>query len=277
MPLLGAHLSVAGGLARAIERGEALGCEAIQIFTRNRLQWKNAPVSLAEAESFHRAWRASTIRAVVSHASYLINLAGSPEIRARSLEALACEIERCSLLDIPEIVLHPGFGEGDEARARIASGLEEVLSRTEGERVRVLLETMAGQGNGVGAEPEDFARILDALDRTPRVGICVDLCHLFAAGVDLRAQEGFYRVMSALERRFGLERIGCFHLSDSRAERGSRVDRHAHLGQGEMGLSPFAALMGDRRFDAVPAILETPKDGVGDEGNLALLRKLRGG
>jgi deoxyribonuclease-4 len=276
MPLLGVHVSAAGGLFRAVERGEALGCEAIQVFTRNQLQWRSAPISLPEAEAFYRAWRAGSVEIVVAHASYLINLAGEPRVRDRSLEALTAEIERCGLLGIGELVLHPGFGEAEDAHLRVARALDAVLERTEGERVRILLETMAGQGHSLGANLEDFSRILDALKDSCRVGLCLDLCHLFAAGFDLRSTEGFHRVTGALEKRFGPERIGCFHLSDSKVPRGARSDRHAHIGQGEMGLAPFAALMGDPRFDRVPAILETPKDGVGDEGNLALLHKLRG-
>ena len=279
MALIGAHMSVAGGLSRAFERAGALGCESMQIFTRNQRQWKHAPLSFSEIEDFYRASQESCVKRVVSHASYLINLAGAPEMRARSEEALLAEVQRCGQLGIGDVVLHPGFaveGDGEQALAKIAGSLLKILQQTEDSRVNILLETMAGQGTVVGDDMTQFSQLLDIVEDHPRIGFCVDLCHVFAAGYELRTSEAYSRFVSLLARQVGLYNVRCWHLSDSKLEKGSKKDRHAHLGQGEIGLAPFAMLMGDERFAGTPAILETPKDGCGDEGNLAILRKLRG-
>lgn len=279
MALIGAHMSVAGGLARAFERADALGCESMQIFTRNQRQWKHAPLSFAEIEDFYRASQESGVKKVVSHASYLINLAGAQEMRVRSEEALLAEVQRCSQLGIEDVVLHPGFavgGDAAEALAKIAESLKKVLRETDDCRVNILLETMAGQGTVIGDDAAQFSQLLDLVEDDPRIGFCVDICHVFAAGYELRTSDAYSRFVSLLARQVGLYNVRCWHLSDSKLEKGSKKDRHAHLGQGEIGLAPFAMLMGDERFAGVPAILETPKDGCGDEGNLAILRKLRG-
>ena len=279
MALIGAHMSVAGGLAKSFERADALGCESMQIFTRNQRQWKHAPLSFAEIEDFYRASQESGVKRVVSHASYLINLAGSAEMRERSEEALLAEVRRCGQLGIGDVVLHPGFaveGSSEEGLEKIAASLSKVLKETDDCRVNILLETMAGQGSSLGDDVTQFSRLLDIMEDDPRLGFCVDMCHVFAAGYELRSSESYSRFVSVLSRQIGLYNVRCWHLSDSKMEKGSKKDRHAHLGQGEIGLAPFAMLMGDERFAEVPAILETPKDGCGDEGNLAILRKLRG-
>jgi len=277
--LIGAHMSAAGGLHKAFERADAVGCESMQIFTRNQLQWKSGILSLKEIEAFYRASVASSVRAVVSHASYLINLAGDDAVRSRSEAALKAEIERCHQLGIGDTVLHPGFAKDaslDDALEKIAESLLRVIDATEGSQVRILLETMAGQGTSVGFDIEQFSRILDMASDNPRISFCVDMCHVFAAGYEIRTKESYNRFISLLDRRVGLERIRCWHLSDSKTGKGSQRDRHAHLGCGEIGLEPFSLLVCDDRFAEVPAILETPKDGWGDEGNLSVLRKLRG-
>jgi len=279
MPLLGAHISVAGGLHKAIERAAALGCEAIQIFTRNPLQWRGRNLSDTEAEGFRRALLESPLRSVVAHASYLINLAGADDVRKRSVAALTEEIERCYRLGIDAVVLHPGSaggGDRDEAAATLTRSLETVLERTCETPVTILLETMSGQGGALGVATEELARVIDALGWDKRVGVCADICHLFGAGYDLRSEGGYRRVVSSLEKHIGLDRVGCWHMSDNKGAKGSRVDRHAHIGEGEIGVIPFGMLVSDARFGETPAILETPKDGVGDLGNLALLRKMRG-
>lgn len=279
MALIGAHMSAAGGLWKAIERGEELGCEAIQIFTKNQLQWKAAPLSFQACERFYRAFSASSIRAVVAHASYLINLSAPGPTRDRSLEALVDEIQRCDQLGIDELVLHPGShrGEGREkGLLLLAEGLEQALDATEGLRVRVLLETMAGQGYGLGGTLEDLDFTLERLDGTDRLGICCDTCHLFASGVDLSSSGSYGRFARRLDKVFGRGRVGCWHLNDSSGGKGSRIDRHAHLGEGNMGLTPFSLIVNDSRWEDVPCLLETPKEGGGDERNLALLRKMRG-
>lgn len=280
MALIGAHMSVAGGLDKAFERADALGCESMQIFTRSQRQWQARPVSLQEAEGFYRAWERSNVKAVVSHASYLINIA-SPDaaVRAKSAAALREEVERCHHLNIDDIVLHPGFAMDagiDAATANIAETLLRLFDATQEYKTRILLETMAGQGTCVGGDLAHFTEILDKANWHPRIGLCIDTCHVFAAGYDLRSSDAYERLVAAADKHVGLSRVRCWHLNDSKAARGTHLDRHAHLGEGEIGLHPFALLMNDERFEETPTILETPKEGVGDEGNLSFLRKVRG-
>jgi len=277
--LIGAHISVAGGLHRAYQRADAAGCESMQIFTRNQRQWSNDPLSFREIEEFYRASKDSSVRKVVSHASYLINLGGNDHVRGKSEEALISELERCRHLSIDDVVLHPGFAlesTGEAALARVSASLLKVLEATSDIKVRILLETMAGQGSVLGGDISEFSAILDHLEGHPRIGFCVDICHVFAAGYEMRTHESYNRLVGLLEKHVGLERIHCWHLSDSKMDKGSKKDRHQHLGEGTIGLEPFSMLVNDVRFDNVPAILETPKEGIGDEGNLSLLRKLRG-
>lgn len=279
MALIGAHISVAGGLHRAYQRADAAGCESMQIFTRNQRQWSNDPLSFREIEEFYRASKDSSVRKVVSHASYLINLGGNDHVRGKSEEALISELERCRHLSIDDVVLHPGFAlesTGEAALARVSASLLKVLEATSDIKVRILLETMAGQGSVLGGDISEFSAIMDHLEGHPRIGFCVDICHVFAAGYEIRTHESYNRLVGLLEKHVGLERIHCWHLSDSKMDKGSKKDRHQHLGEGTIGLEPFSMLVNDVRFDNVPAILETPKEGIGDEGNLSLLRKLRG-
>ncbi|MDR0615401.1 MAG: deoxyribonuclease IV [Synergistaceae bacterium] len=279
MPLLGAHISAAGGLHRAIERADALGCEAMQVFTRNPLQWHGKSFSESEIDAFRRAFLASGIKSVVSHASYLINLAGEAPVRRKSADALKAEIERCYQLGIDAVVLHPGSSKNmppEEARGFLVSSLKNVLDGTDGLGVTILLETMAGQGGVLGSSIEELAWVIGALDWDRRLGICADLCHLFGAGLDVGTEGGYERLVASIERHMGLDMVGCWHVSDNKGARGGRIDRHAHLGEGQIGIVPFGMLAADERFRDTPLILETPKNGPGDAGNLALLRKLRG-
>lgn len=279
MSLLGAHISVAGGLDKAIPKAEALGIESMQIFTRNPLQWHGRALSTSEVDSFRRAILGSSLRSVVSHASYLLNFAGDDYTRNKSKQALTEEIIRCDQLGIDAVVLHPGSSKGldrERARERLAGALREVLCATGETRVTVLLETMAGQGDVLGTGVEELGDVIEMLDWDDRLGVCVDICHLFGAGLDLRTEGGYERLVSSLQKQVGLSRVGCWHMSDNKGKLGSRVDRHAHIGEGEIGVIPFGMLVSDERFSNTPTILETPKEGIGDEGNLALLRKLRG-
>lgn len=279
MSLIGAHISIAGGLWKAIERGESLGCEAIQVFTKNQLQWRASPISESVGSRFMAAWSRSAIKKVVAHASYLLNLASGKEKREKSVAVLAEEIERCEALGIEDLVLHPGshLGEGLEyGRELVAEGLKCALERTSGMRTRVLLETMSGQGYSIGTTIEDLAWILDRVDDPSRAGICLDTCHLFAGGYELRGRTSYDRFVRSVEKHIGLERVGCWHLNDSKAEMGSRIDRHQHLGEGFLGLDLFSSIITDPRWKDVPCLLETPKGPPGDRGNIALLRKLRG-
>ena len=279
MALIGAHISAAGGLHKAFQRADDVGCESMQIFTRNQRQWMNKPLSFQEIEDFYRASKGSSVKKVVSHSSYLINLAGTDEIREKSEKALISELKRCHDLSINDVVLHPGFavnGTGEEALKQVSGSLLKVLDVTSEIKVRILLETMAGQGSVLGADIAQFSVLLDLVEDHPRIGFCVDICHVFAAGYEVRTHESYSRLVGILQKNVGLERIHCWHLSDSKMEKGSKKDRHQDLGEGTMGIDPFSMLVNDIRFKDVPAILETPKEGLGDEGNLALLRKLRG-
>ncbi|MDR3332593.1 MAG: deoxyribonuclease IV [Synergistaceae bacterium] len=279
MSLIGAHVSASGGLHRAIERAKLLGAESMQVFTSNPLQWTGKNPSGAEVESFRRAILGSSIRKVISHSSYLLNLAGDDGVRGKSVDALICEISRCYQLGIDAVVLHPGSskdGDRGEAERRLESSLSQVLVRTEDSPVKILLETMAGQGGTLGSSVEEIGGILEALDWNDRLGMCADMCHLFGAGVDVRSDGGYLRLVSSIDWHVGTSRVGCWHLSDNKGMRGSNVDRHEHIGQGEIGIIPFGMVVSDDRFSDTPCLLETPKDGIGDEGNLALLRKLRG-
>ena len=215
MALIGAHMSVAGGLDKAFERADALGCESMQIFTRSQRQWQARPVSLQEAEGFYRAWQRSNVKAVVSHASYLINIA-SPDaaVRAKSAAALREEVERCRHLNIDDIVLHPGFAMDagvDAATTNIAETLLRLFDATQEYKTRILLETMAGQGTCVGGDLAHFTEILDKANWHPRIGLCIDTCHVFAAGYDLRSSDAYERLVAAADKHVGLSRVRCWH------------------------------------------------------------------
>lgn len=272
-------MSASGGLHNAYRRADSIGCEAMQIFTRNQRQWLNKPLSFQEIESFYRASQESSVKKVVSHASYLINLAGRDEIREKSEKALINELERCHQLSIDDVVLHPGFAldeTEEKAWKQVSESLLKVFDITSEIKVRILLETMAGQGTVLGSDIAQFSYLLDLVEDHPRIGFCVDTCHVFAAGYEIRTHESYNRLVDILQKHVGLERIHCWHLNDSKMEKGSKKDRHEHLGEGTIGINPFSMLVNDIRFEDVPAILETPKDGPGDVGNLALLRKFRG-
>ncbi len=280
MPLIGAHISIAGGLEKAIERGEELECEAIQMFSKNQIQWHCAPISMARAERFLYAWRNSSIRKVVVHASYLINLASPDDMRKKSIVALIEEIERCDMLGIDDLVVHPGSSRGrprEEGVEKLIDSLQQVLDKTSNMRARILLETMAGQGSVLGSSLDEMKSILHNFPKNERVGVCLDTCHLFASGYELRSLEAYERFVASVLDKIGLERIGCWHLNDSVYGRNSHLDKHQHIGEGDLGLLPFSFIVNDQRWNAVPALLETPQGGCGNKGNLAILRKLRGG
>lgn len=278
MPLIGTHVSVAGGLFKAVERAETLNCESMQIFTRNQLQWKSKELSFDEIKYFNSALNKSKISKVISHASYLINLAGSDEIRKKSETALVSEIMRCSLLGISNVVLHPGFAREfttEKAIEKISDSLTHILDITAKTKVSILLETMSGQGSVIGKDFSQLATIHKKLENSSRIGFCVDTCHIFAAGYDIRCVESYNAVTAQLIEKLGLSNIRCWHLNDSLGELGSTKDRHENLGQGKIGLLPFELLMQDERFKSIPAILETPKENDGDNKNLAILRNFR--
>ena len=263
MPRLGAHLSIAGGLPRAVDRAVASRCEALQIFTKSAGQWRARPLPPDEIALFRQKVAASGIRPVVAHNSYLINLAtAQPELRAQSIAALGEELDRAEALGLDGLVMHPGsFTSGTEADGLrlIAEALERLLDERPHAKTCILLEHTAGQGTNLGHRFEHLAEIIDRLHGTPRVGVCLDTCHLLAAGYDICSPEGYLATFTAFDRIVGLSRIKAFHLNDSKKPCGSRVDRHEHIGKGCLGLEPFRMLLNDRRFSAHPMLLETPK------------------
>jgi len=280
MDRFGAHMSVAGGVSKAFERAQSIDCGAMQIFTRNQNQWKCKPLETTEIARYHEWAQRTGITPVVAHASYLINL-GSPsaELWDKSVEAYQVELERAEQLSILGVVLHPGssMGAGEEAgKRRIAQGLDRVHAATPVAQTLTLLEITAGQGDHLGFRFEQLADIIAALDAPGRVGICFDTCHALAAGYEFRNADDYQRMWDAFDKALGLERLKVFHLNDSKKDLGSRVDRHTHIGEGFLGLTPFRLLLNDARFQALPMILETPKeeDMADDVMNLARLRAL---
>ncbi|HUG94353.1 MAG TPA: deoxyribonuclease IV [Planctomycetaceae bacterium] len=263
MSLLGAHLSIAGGLPRAVERAVASRCEALQIFTKSAGQWRARPLPDEEVALFRRRVDETGVRPVVAHNSYLINLAAAdPALREQSVAALGEELDRAEALGLEGLVMHPGsYTSGDEAGGLrlIAAGLARVLRERPRLRARILLEHVAGQGTNLGHRFEHLRTILDRLDGSPRVGVCLDTCHLLAAGYDLCSASGYRRTFEEFDRVVGIDRIRVFHLNDSKKPCGSRVDRHEHIGKGCLGLEPFRMLLNDPRFAGLPMLLETPK------------------
>lgn len=276
---MGAHESVAGGLHLAFERIERVGGEALQIFTRNQRQWNPAELRVEEIEFFRKAHEKSGGMPIASHASYLVNLAtGKDELLEKSVHNFALELTRCAQLGVPYVVLHPGSHGGDGLElglVRFTRGLDRAIERS-GVAVQVLVETTAGQGTGLGSSFTELAYILDNSKFPELLGVCVDTCHIFAAGYELRTVDGYEATLAALASSVGLDKIRFFHLNDSKKELGSRVDRHEHIGKGAIGLSGFKNLLNDKRFAGLPMTLETPKgDSLAeDRENLRILRSL---
>ena len=281
MLLIGAHMSIAGGVDRAFSRGEEVGCTAMQVFTKNASQWKGKALSAEDARAFGSAWKQSGIGPVIAHDSYLINLAAPrEEVWNKSLAAFRDEMERCAFLGIPALVMHPGahLGSGEEAGlGRIAEAFARIFAEAP-DGVSVLLENTASQGTYLGGRFEHLAEIMDRVPQG-RFGVCFDTCHAFAAGYDLSTPEGYEATMAQFDRLLGAGRIGAFHVNDCKKALGSRVDRHEHIGRGTIGREAFRMLMQDGRFRETPKILETPKGESNefDLMNLAVLRELAGG
>jgi deoxyribonuclease-4 len=276
---LGAHVSIAGGVALAPGRGRDLGCGAIQIFLKNQRQWAAPPLDPADARAFRAARRRAGLAHAFAHGSYLVNLASpTPAAWVQALATFVDELRRAEALGLGWLVVHPGshMGAGREAGvAAVARAVDEGLARTR--RVRVALENTAGAGNALGRTFEDLADIVARVRRPGRVGVCLDTCHLFAAGYDIRTPRGYAAAMDRCAQTVGLSRVLAFHLNDARAPLGSGLDRHEHIGRGRLGLAPFRLLLNDARFAAVPKVLETPKEPepTADLRNLATLRRLR--
>lgn len=278
--LLGAHMSTSGGLHNAIQHGVNTGCTAIQIFTKNNNRWEQRPTTAEEAEKFLAAQQTSGIGPVISHTAYLINLATpSEDLHRKSVAALIDEIERAEQLQIPDVVLHPGspLGQGAEyGMNKIIASLNRAIDQTADCKARIALEVTAGQGSHLGFTFEQIAAMIAGVEDKRRISVCLDTCHVFAAGYDIRTRATYDQTIDQFDRIIGLKHLKVIHLNDSIKGLGSRVDRHTHIGEGEIGKDAFKFIMQDERFRSIPKLLETPKsdDYEDDLRNLAVLRKL---
>lgn len=273
--MLGVHCSVSGGLENAFSEASTLDIDVMQIFTRNQRQWNAKPISDEEQRIYTEAKAKSKIKTAFSHCSYLINLAAeSDETRDKSIDALCQEVDRCTALGLSYCVLHPGAAGTqtfDLAIERIADGLKKVLDHSNGSKVMILLENTAGQGTSVGGPFENLRQIHD-LTQSDRIGYCFDTCHAYAAGHDIRTDEGCFNTFESFDRILGLKNLKAFHLNDSKGELGSHLDRHEHIGKGKLGVTPFQYIM--RTFQEIPKVIETEKEDDWDKVNLELLRSL---
>jgi deoxyribonuclease-4 len=279
MPFLGAHESVSKGLHFAFDRIDHVGGDALQIFTRNQRQWNPKPLSDEEISQFQSAWEQRETMEVTSHASYLVNLASSkPDLKQKSVAAFTEELRRCHLLQLPYVVLHPGSHTGDGVEAgleRFVQALDLAIEAAQADTM-VLVETTAGQGTGLGSTFEELGYIRESSRFPEKIGVCLDTCHIFAAGYDIRTRSGYDKALSSFDEHIGLEHLRFFHLNDSKKDLGSRVDRHEHIGAGCIGVEGFRYFLNDPRFAAHSMTLETPKgeDLSEDIENLATLRGL---
>jgi deoxyribonuclease-4 len=281
MAILGAHMSIAGGYDKAVQRAAACGCDCLQVFTRNNRQWRANSISPEEADRFRQSLAQQQIVHPLAHASYLINLASPDDaLWRKSVDALATELRRAEILGIPYVVVHPGCATGvsvEAGLAQVVRAIDEIQQQTQGLRVQCLLETTAGQGASLGGRFEHLTAILSGVQSPDRLGICFDTCHVFAAGYPLATRQQYRATLKQLDAAVGLAMVKAFHLNDSKRELGCHVDRHAHIGQGHLGLEPFAHLLNDSRFRRVPMYLETPKGQTsGEDWDLVNLRTLRG-
>jgi len=279
-PLLGAHMSIAGGVAEAIVRAKSVGCDSVQIFTKSARQWASKPYSPEDVAAFKANLKDSGIAAVIAHDSYLLNL-GAPneDLRRRSVGGFIDELNRCEMLGVPFLVAHPGshVGSGEEAGIRtIAKSIDEAHKSCGGFNTRIALEITAGQGSNLGYSFPQMGAIFNEVKENDRLRLCFDTEHAFAAGYDLRSDEGYERTFAELDEHIGINRIAAFHLNDSLKPFHSRVDRHTHIGKGFIGVEAFRRILNDPRFAGLPMCLETPKgdDMKEDLENLATLRGL---
>ncbi len=278
--LFGAHQSISGGVFNAIERGREATCDTVQIFNKSNNQWRAKKLAAAEIDQFLEAIATTEIGVACSHNSYLINLASpDPGLEEKSLASFVTEVERCNLLRIPNLVFHPGshVGSGVEAGLeRIAANLNRIFDEVPGNEVCLCLEATAGQGSNLGHRFEQLAFIIDRVDNGEQMGACIDTCHLFAAGYPLADAEEYAATMTQFDGILGFERLRIIHANDSKRGLGSRVDRHEHIGKGEIGLGGFRNVVNDERLQDIPVIIETPKgeDLAEDVENLRVLRSL---
>jgi deoxyribonuclease-4 len=258
--LLGSHLSIAGGLERALTRAHEYGFGALAMFVRNQRQWSARPLGDQTVKTFRRMRRRLKIGPVLAHGSYLVNLAGEEPVRRRSIVATAEELDRCGRLGIDALVIHPGSCPDRRVGiARIAEALNQIMAACPHRRPRILLETTAGAGHTLGGTFEELAAILELLETGHRFGVCLDTCHVFAAGYDLHTPRAYRRTLEEFDRIIGLDRLHAVHLNDCLGHLGSRLDRHAHIGRGRIGRQGFCNFVNDPRLATIPGLLETPK------------------
>jgi deoxyribonuclease-4 len=282
-PLLGSHMSIAGGVDKALLQGKEVGCDTVQIFTKSSRQWASKALSEEEVARFHATKKTTGLTTVVAHDSYLYNFAAPAEVlRKRSVQGVIDEMERCETLGVAYLIAHPGahVGAGEAAGIKtIAKSLDEMHRACPGYKTKLAIEITAGQGSNVGYRFEQVRQIIDATTTPERLRVCFDTQHAFAAGYDLRTQQGYEQTFAEFDDTIGLKLLVAFHLNDAKKDLGCRVDRHEHIGKGCLGLDAFRLLLNDRRFWGLPMCLETPKstDCHEDRENLATLRSLLAG
>lgn len=273
--LLGTHVSIAGGYMNALTEAKRLGIDSMQIFSKNQRSWKEKFVTEEEGKIFRKALKAHGVKQAFSHTIYLISLGSDNQQTVnQSLLSLAVELERCEVLGLSHTVLHPGSAGKltmQDGIRRIGDRLKLVLSTTKTKKVKILLENTAGQGSSIGGRIEHIAELINYIGSS-RIGLCIDTCHAFAAGYDIRSKKGIKDFLQLVDQEIGFDKLLCFHLNDSKGALGSKLDRHTHIGEGLLGLLPFEYIL--KHFPHVPKVLETSKEDDADLKNLALLRKL---
>jgi deoxyribonuclease-4 len=277
MRSLGVHLSISGGMHHVFEKAHKLRIQSVQIFLKNSNRWIARPYSDDDIHMFKEAWARFPDIAVFAHTGYLINLAGEGDTYKKSILALADELNRAAQLDIQFLVLHPGSHGGrgvDPGIDRIVDSLNQVISKNQ--KTMLLLETTAGQGSSIGHRFEHIGSIIDKVSCKSKLGVCLDTCHIFAAGYDISRKDSFRSMLKDFDRWIGLDRLRLIHMNDSKRDCGSRVDRHEHIGKGCIGTDGFRLILNSTRLRRVPCILETPKfnDDEADKKNLTMLRRL---
>ena len=275
-------MSIGGGVHTAIERGRSIDCTAIQIFVKNNMQWFSRPLTREEIRAFLEHRQRRELLSIFGHANYLINLAATnPQFLANSIRSLSEELTRANQLELPFLVLHPGahLSAGEEAGlTKIAKSIDRVFRKIPKVKTRIALETTAGQGSSLGHRFDQIACIIQNVREPERLFVCLDTAHVFAAGYDIGSEAGAKKTFREFDRVIGLNRLAAIHLNDSKSALGSRVDRHQHIGEGQIGLHAFRFIMRDRRFRKIPKVLETPKgkEMREDVENLRTLRALEG-
>ena len=277
--LLGAHISIADGFGESLIRGKNIGCDTIQIFVKSNIQWKARDIENFEIQEFFFNKRETKIDPVIAHSSYLINLASSNKrIRNLSIMSFIKELKMAKELKIQYFIFHPGYHKGAGLKKGIkliAKALNQIISK-DNSRIIILLETTSGQGSSIGYRFEQLADIINLVNKKRRIGVCFDTCHVFSAGYEIRNRKDYEKTFDEYEKIIGIKRLKVFHLNDSKGDLGSRIDRHQHIGKGYLGLKPFRFILNDKRFQNIPMIIETPKDGgyKKDIENLTILRSL---